>query len=131
MPSNTLAATIQPQLGAHMIMNGTGKPTDHPNTSIRFAAPNVGELAGDQIGDRLDDAEADDERDDDVVEASWNSSVPISGTTVRSSPTMPPTKALISTSSANCCQFSRRPSVMPARLELADRSGAAYSAAAA
>src|SRR6185312_8228159 len=45
-----------------------------------------------------------------VVDASLNSSAPISGTTVRSIPTMPPTKALMRTSSENCRQFSRRPS---------------------
>lgn len=39
----------------------------------------------------------------------WNYSAPISGTTVRSIPTMPPTKALMSTSSENCRQFSFRP----------------------
>src|SRR5262249_8548587 len=47
-----------------------------------------------------------------VVEATLNSSAPISGTTVRSSPTIPPTKALMSTRSENCCQFSRSPSRM-------------------
>ena len=45
-----------------------------------------------------------------VVEASLNSSEPISGTTVRSSPTMPPTKAFTRSSSANCRQFSLSPS---------------------
>ena len=39
-----------------------------------------------------------------------NSSVPMSGTTVRSRPTMPPTKALTRTRSENCARFSRRPS---------------------
>ena len=48
-----------------------------------------------------------------VVDAILNSSEPISGTTVRSNPTMPPTKALIRISSENCCQFSRRPSRIP------------------
>src|SRR5262249_16900853 len=44
-----------------------------------------------------------------VVEAILNSSEPISGTTVRSRPTMPPTKALIRTSRENCGQLARRP----------------------
>src|ERR1019366_1871076 len=48
-----------------------------------------------------------------VVEAILNSSEPIRGTTVRSSPTMPPTNALMRTSSENCRQFSRKPSSMP------------------
>jgi hypothetical protein len=46
-----------------------------------------------------------------VVEAMPNSSDPISGTTVRSIPTMPPTKALIRMSSVNCRQFSLSPSL--------------------
>src|SRR5690349_9095572 len=47
-----------------------------------------------------------------VVEAIRNVSDPIKGTTVRSSPTIPPTNAFTSTSRENCCQFSRRPSEM-------------------
>src|SRR6266508_460656 len=39
-----------------------------------------------------------------------NPSVPIKGTTVRSSPTIPPTQALISISSANCTMLARIPS---------------------
>src|SRR5258708_36107521 len=48
-----------------------------------------------------------------VVDAIRNSSDATSGTTVRSSPTMPPTKALTRTSSENCRQFSARPSRTP------------------
>jgi hypothetical protein len=33
MPSRTLAATTQPQLGAQMISSGTGTPTSQPATS--------------------------------------------------------------------------------------------------
>src|SRR5690348_10729731 len=44
-----------------------------------------------------------------VVEAILNSSEPISGTTVRSRPTMPPTNALIRTSRENCGQLARSP----------------------
>ena len=48
-----------------------------------------------------------------VVDAIRNSSAPISGTTVRSRPTMPPTKALTRTSSANWRQFSASPRRTP------------------
>ena len=92
-----------------MIMNGTGRPISQPRTSTRLRPEAVGELPGDEVGERLHHAEADDEGDDSVVEAIPNSSAPISGTTVRSMPTMPPTKALIRTSSANCRQFSLSP----------------------
>ena len=36
MPSSALAAMTQPQLGAHMIMNGTGRPNSQPRTSTRL-----------------------------------------------------------------------------------------------
>src|SRR5262245_47833152 len=45
-----------------------------------------------------------------VLEVMPNSDFASRGTTERSSPTMPPTKALTSTSKLNCCQFSRSPS---------------------
>jgi hypothetical protein len=41
--------------------------------------------------------------------ASWNSCSAMAGRMLRSSPTMAPTKALTSTSSANWPRFSRRP----------------------
>ena len=36
MPSSALAAITHSQLGAHMIMNGTGKPSSQPSTSTRL-----------------------------------------------------------------------------------------------
>ena len=64
MPSSALAAMTQSQLGAQMIMNGTGRPKSQPRTSTRLRPHTIGELSGDQIGERLDHAEADDEGDD-------------------------------------------------------------------
>ena len=63
-PSSALAAITQPQLGAQMIMNGTGRPNEPAEDQDPLAAPCVGELPGDEIGEGLDDAEADDEGDD-------------------------------------------------------------------
>src|SRR5262245_51473346 len=45
-----------------------------------------------------------------VLSSRPNSCVPISGTTVRSSPTIPPTQALITINSANCTRLARMPS---------------------
>src|SRR5262249_52054242 len=42
-----------------------------------------------------------------VAEAILNSCAPISGTTVLCNPTIPPTKALMSTSRENCSQFAQ------------------------
>ena len=36
MPSSALAAMTHPQLGAQMIMNGTGRPTSQPRTRTRL-----------------------------------------------------------------------------------------------
>ena len=44
-----------------------------------------------------------------VLRTSPNSWEPMRGTTVRSRPTIPPTKAFTRTSSENCCQFSLSP----------------------
>ena len=91
-----------------------------------LAAIDIGKMAGDQIGECLDDAEADDEGED----GRGRSDLEFFGADQRDhracNPTMPPTKALMRTSSENCCQFSRKPSVMPA----ADRTGRIGSGAA-
>ena len=62
MPSSALAAMTQSQLGAQMIMNGTGRPKTANQHAL--AAPNIRELPRDKIGERLDHAEADDEGED-------------------------------------------------------------------
>src|SRR5262249_34805914 len=82
------------------------QPTDNEHA---FAPPNVGKMTRHKVGKRLDDAELTMKETTNVVEAILNSSEPISGTTVRSRPTMPPTKALIRTRSENCGQLARRP----------------------
>ena len=109
MPSSTLATTIQPQDGASMISSGTGSPTIHPATRIclrpirslirpanRFASAFVTPKV------TMNERTA-------VREVRRKSCSASSGSTARSMPTMPPTKALMTTSSVNCCQFARRP----------------------
>ena len=56
-----------------------------------------------------------------VVEAILNCSDPIRGTTVRSNPTMPPTKALMRIRRENWRQFSRRPRRMDAGVGVSGR----------
>ena len=61
-PSNTLANTIQLQVGAQINSSGTGK-ADHPaGDEDRLAADAVGERACEEVGDRLDHTERGDER---------------------------------------------------------------------
>ena len=93
-----------------MIMNGTGTPTIHPATNT-FFLPILSARAPER---RLEQAlttpkETMNEKMA-VLRTSPNSWEPTSGTTVRSSPTIPPTKALTSTSKENCPRFSRNPS---------------------
>jgi hypothetical protein len=66
---------------------------------------------GNKVGKRLDMPKLTMKETTIVVEVILNSSEPVSGTTVRSSPTMP--KALTTTSRENCRQFSRKPSSLP------------------
>src|SRR6516165_1348376 len=111
MPSSALAAITQFQLGAHMIMNGTGRPTSQPRTRTRLrpqASANWPEI---RFAHAFTTPKLTMKETTKVVEPIRNSSAPISGTTVRSIPTMPATKALIRRSSANCGQFSFSPSL--------------------
>src|SRR5690348_1304741 len=110
MPSSAFAATTQPQLGPQAIMNGTGRPTSQPRTSICLRPWISAKCPETRLATALTTPKLTMKETTIVVEAILNSCAPMSGTTVRSNPTMPPTKALISTRSENCRQFSRRPS---------------------
>src|SRR5579863_4294864 len=112
MPSSAFAAMIQLQLGPQAIMNGTGRPKSQPTMS-RYRRPYRSARCPDtRLAQALTTPKLTMNETTIVVDAIRNSSEPISGTTVRSSPTIPPTNALTSTSRENCCQFSRRPSAM-------------------
>ena len=86
------------------------QPSRHEH---RLAAHPIGKRPGEEVGDGFDRAEGDDEGErggergepEDVVSRA-------SGRTVRSWPIIPPTRALIATSSANCGRFARSPSRM-------------------
>ena len=68
MPSSALAAMTHSQLGAHMIMNGTGSPNSQPRTRTRFRPQTRRQLRHPTQMWRalcLTKAEADDEGDDD------------------------------------------------------------------
>ncbi len=100
-PSRTLANTIQPQLGAQMMSSGTGSPASQPATSsglrpIRSASCPPNRLASALTIPKLTRKER-----TTVFDTSPKSAWAMSGTTVRSSPTIAPTKALTTTSSVN------------------------------
>src|SRR5579859_873639 len=110
MPSRALAAITQLQLGPHMIMKGTGRPTSQPRIRTRLRPQASASWPETRLASALMTPNEMMKDTTSVVDSSLNSSAPIKGTTVRSSPTMPPTNALMRTRSENCCQFSRRPS---------------------
>src|SRR2546429_2056602 len=111
-PSSTLANTIQPQLGAQMMSSGTGSPASQPATRsglrpIRSASCPAKRLASALTMPKLTRKER-----TTVFETSPKSAWAMSGTTVSSSPTIAPTKALTTTSSVNWRQLAPRPSRM-------------------
>ena len=110
-PSRTLAATIHPQEGAYMRMRGTGTPTSHPATRTFFLPKRSARPPAKRLESAFTSPKVMMKEKIAVFRTSPNSCDPTSGTTVRSRPTMPPTKALTSTRSANCRQFSLSPSL--------------------
>src|SRR5260221_3437525 len=87
IPSSTLAATIQSQVGAHIISNGTGRPTTHPNTSVFLRPQASASWPETRFVTALTTPKLTIKDVTETVEASWNVSLPISGTNVRSRPT--------------------------------------------
>ncbi len=109
MPRRALAAITQFQLGAEMIMKGTGRPMSQPRTRTRLRPQASASWPETRFAHAFTTPKLTMKETMIVAEPMPNSSAPISGTTVRSRPTMPPTKALIRTSKANCGQFSFSP----------------------
>ena len=109
MPSSALAAMTHSQFGAQMIMNGTGMPTSQPRTRTRFLPQASARWPETRLAIALMTPKLTMKETMSVVDAMPNSSDPMSGTTVLSIPTMPPTNALISMSSPNCPMLALRP----------------------
>src|SRR6185437_15355855 len=110
-PRRALAAMTHFQLGAHMIMKGTGRPTSHPSTRTRLRPQASANWPDTRLAHAFTMPKLTMKETTSVVEPILNSSAPISGTTVRSIPTIPPTNALIRSSNVNCGQFSFKPSL--------------------
>src|SRR5215203_5176086 len=121
MPSRALAATIHSHEGAYMIMNGTGTPTTQPATRTVFLPKRSARPPAKRLEKALISPKVTMNEKMAVLKTSPNSSDPTSGTTVRSRPTIPPTKAFTSTSSENCPRFSLSPSRTPCEVWLPER----------
>src|SRR6266545_6908845 len=109
-PSSTLANTIQPQLGAQMMSSGTGSPASQPATSSGLRPSRSASCPAKRFASALTTPKLTRKERTTVLETRPKSASAIRGTTVRSSPTIAPTKALTTTSSANWRQFAPRPS---------------------
>src|SRR5258706_4304009 len=110
-PSSMLAATTQPQNGATMSNTGTGSPTSHPATSTPLRPVRSERCPALRLASALTTPKLTMKESPAVAEARPNWRAPRSGTTSRSSPTMAPTNALMSTSRRNWPRLARSPSV--------------------
>ena len=117
-PSRTLAATIQPQLGARAISSGTGSATIQPAISRRRRPARWASAPALRLVSALAKPKAMMNDRTAALEVSPKSSRAMSGSVERSSPTIAPTKTLTATSSRNCARFSRSPSRIVVALTL-------------
>src|SRR3989440_9026916 len=109
IPSSRFAKTTQLQEGAKMMRNGTGSPTSQPTTSTPLRPMRSLIQPAKRFARALTMPKLIMKERTAVVEDRPKTRCPSSGTMLRSSPTMPPTKALTMTRSVNGCQFARRP----------------------
>src|SRR5215216_3129804 len=109
-PRKTLAVTTQPQLGATAINSGTGSASAQPSSSSRRRPTRSASAPAPRFGNDLASPKATMNERTAALEPTPKSSLPISGSVERSSPTIAPTKALMATSRLNWAAFSRRPS---------------------
>src|SRR2546421_10135662 len=111
-PSSTLANTIQPQLGAQMMSSGTGSPANQPATRSGLRPTRSASWPAKRFASAFTTPKLTRKERTTVFETRPKSAWAISGRTVRSSPTMAPTKALTTTRRANWRQLAPRPSRM-------------------
>src|SRR3990170_3628675 len=109
-PRNTLAKTTHSHVGANITRKGTGRPTSHPATRIPFRPTTSEARPAKRLLRALTAPKLMMKERMTLLEARPNSCSPRRGTTVRSRPTMAPTKALTNTRSANFGRLARRPS---------------------
>src|SRR6516225_4095989 len=80
MPSSALAAITHFQLGAQMIMNGTGRPTSQPRISTRLRPHASASWPETKLAQAFTTPKLTMKETTSVVEPIRNSSAPISGT---------------------------------------------------
>src|SRR2546425_3939866 len=107
-PSSTFANTTQPQLGAQMMSSGTGSPASHPATRSGFRPMRSASCPAKRLASALTRPKLTKKDRTTVLETSPKSACAMSGTTVRSSPTIAPTKPLTTARRANWRQLAPR-----------------------
>src|SRR5438445_6918572 len=112
IPRRTLARITQPQLGAQISKSGTGKAANQPatRTGLRPKRSDSGPAA--KLVRALVRPKATMKVSAAVTAVRWKTYVASSGRTVRSCPSMPPTRALTPTRRLNWARFARSPSAI-------------------
>ena len=107
------------QEGARPIKTGTGNATSQPTTSSRLRPSRSANSPAAKLVNALAAPKATTKARIAALEVNPKSSLPTSGSTLRSKPTIPPTSAFRPTRRPNWRAFARRPSrtgiVMPGR----------------
>jgi hypothetical protein len=108
-----LATITHPHDGAHISRNGTGIANNHPVTRTGLRPTRSDRVPAKKFVAALTTPNATMNVSADVNAVSPNTSFARSGRTVRSWPSIPPTRALIATSSTNWGRFARNPRRTP------------------
>src|SRR6266849_1460780 len=109
-----LAATTQFQEGAHVKRKGTGSAAIHPATSSGFRPTVSDQRPAARLATAFTTPKLTMKERMAAFDARPNSRSASNGSTARSSPTIPPTNALTTTSSENWRQFRLNPRAKPA-----------------
>src|SRR5213593_4505871 len=104
-PSKTFARSIHHHAGAWIMRNGTGRANSHPTTRIGLRPMRSDARAATRLMTAFVTPKLTMNEVMAVFEVSPNSCSPRSGSTVRSKPTMAPTKAFSTTRRVNCGRF--------------------------
>src|SRR5688572_20614452 len=128
-PRSAFAATTTAQLGATPMSTGTGSASSQPMTSRRLRPTRVASEPAARFVTAFAAPNATMKESTAALDVRSKSSSPTSGSVERSSPTIAPTKALRTTSSANCGVFSRSPSFTPPCAIRLTRGGSGRAAA--
>src|SRR5206468_2734376 len=108
-PRKTFARTISHQLSASAMSGATGSARSQPKTSSRFLPIRSESAPALRLASAFATPKPTTNASTAASELRWKSRFPMRGKTLRSSPTIAPTRALTPTSRLNCAAFARSP----------------------